>query len=133
MVVAHYRDRPKYDFGDVVTRLDLMSGGLKRVEEKLDEFMELGVSVPDEPVVEGRYDAGARMLGEAGGSKAFGPASVAGVNVGSSILLRYRCEHCGRDPSVARVGDICPACKEDGHWGDTRACSKCGNYGTGAL
>lgn len=118
LVVAHYRDRPKYDFGDVVMRLDLMSGGLKRVEEKLDEFMELGVSVPDEPVAEGRYDAGARMLGA---------ASLETLETAAVMTFNCVCQHCGDSfEGATRYATLCEGCQGRGHRNvlsqDCRAC-----------
>ncbi len=66
-------------------------------------------------------------------ASAFDPSTIPGVSVGVApkapavIKKRYKCDHCGASPAVARVGDICERCQEGGHRGDVRVCPECWN------
>lgn len=51
-----------------------------------------------------------------------------------TTIKRYRCGHCGTTPAVARVGEICVACRDTGHTSEPSGCQRCTtDYGTGAL
>lgn len=99
---------------------DLMQKVYERqlqIELKLEEILETVQSVPGAP----RYQV----------PSAFDPASIPGVRQGVGVVKRYSCEHCGRTPAVARVGEICGECRGEGHLGEPRDCGMC-TAGVGA-
>lgn len=100
---------------------------------RLDELLELAQNAEPLPVYSGP-DIDHRSVR---GPERFDPAQIPGVTTAAKapvVIKRYSCQHHqGDELAVARVGDICADCRAHGHYGDTRDCSRCGDYGTGAL
>lgn len=135
----------KRNIGDVVMRLDLMTKGLQRIEDRLDGFLGIDVPegegsgtgsqrVPEFTAVGDTVPSGQpslqTMIHEMEGNGSRVEAAHAAV---SDTPKNCLCVHCGKKFAGSRFMKVCPECAGDGHRGDVRDCPKCGDYGTGAL
>ena len=126
-------DRPKYDMGDVVTRLDGLRDALYVVSDMATETVEAVREKRRIPTVHGTLPAMPPV------PEGFDPASIPGVSQGSKVEVENakpktnKCGHCGRMFAGPKGSTLCQPCIEGGHWLDMRDCAKCGEYGTGAL